>query len=216
MQDEPYWADLVELITWANDHTTAMVLSCLSAHAALTVFDGIERVRLPTKCTGVFAQQVEQHGLCAGVESEVLLPHSRLNTVPHLHLEGAGYDIAVHSEQVGWSIATRDQSGCQVVLVQGHPEYDPASLLFEYRRDAGRYVRRERDDLPILPYHCVADEDWEQLQEVERAILDGGRDPAIVDSFPFEEVAARAPWPWRAMAKRFYANLLASVARRED
>ena len=45
----------------------------------------------------------------------------------------------------------RTSAGPEVVLVQGHPEYDPSSLLREYHRDARRYVHHERDDLPCLP-----------------------------------------------------------------
>jgi homoserine O-succinyltransferase/O-acetyltransferase len=30
------------------------------------------------------------------------------------------------------------------VLLQGHPEYDSATLLREYRRDVGRFLRRLR------------------------------------------------------------------------
>ena len=60
IQDELYWIDLVELLTWAREHVTSTLLSCLSAHAALSVFDGISRIRLPVKCTGVFSQHVDK------------------------------------------------------------------------------------------------------------------------------------------------------------
>ena len=35
IEDEPYWGDLVELLTWAREHVGSTLLSCLSAHAAL-------------------------------------------------------------------------------------------------------------------------------------------------------------------------------------
>jgi homoserine O-succinyltransferase/O-acetyltransferase len=217
IQDELYWDDLFELLTWARGRVPSTLLSCLSAHAALTIYDDIARVRLPTKCTGVFLQRVEvNQPLTEGLESEILLPHSRWNTVPHEALEKAGYDIVIHSEATGWSVASRNEDGRQLVLVQGHPEYDPSSLLREYRRDAGRYVHRERDDLPFLPYHCVAADDWGPLEDVHREIIQGDRDPALIDSYPFDEVGARAPWPWRPMAQRFYANWLTSVVQEKD
>ena len=37
------------------------------------------------------------------------------------------------------------------VFFQGHPEYDAVTLLLEYRRDVGRYLRRERDTYPPMP-----------------------------------------------------------------
>jgi homoserine O-succinyltransferase len=217
IQDELYWDDLVELLTWARSNVASTLLSCLSAHAALTVYDDLTRVRLPAKCTGVFAQEVEDaHPLAEGLESEILLPHSRWNSVPQEALELANYDIVIRSETTGWSVASRTEDGRQLVLVQGHPEYDPSSLLREYRRDAGRYVHHERDDLPFLPYHCVAPNDWVSLEQMHREIIRGNREPGLIDTYPFDEVAARAPWPWRSMAQRFYANWLNSVIEKKD
>jgi homoserine O-succinyltransferase len=108
----------------------------------------------------------------------------------------------------GWSVATRQEGRHQLVLVQGHPEYDPSSLLREYRRDAGRYVHHERDDLPYLPYHCASPQDWELLERTHNELINGDRDPNLIDQFPFDEVAARAPWSWRTMATRLYSNWL--------
>jgi homoserine O-succinyltransferase len=212
IQDESYWDDLATLLSWSQERVESTLLSCLAAHAALTVFDGINRIRLPTKCTGVFAQHVDaSRSLTEGIESEIVLPHSRWNTVPREALEQSGYDVLVHSETTGWGVAVREEGGRQLLLVQGHPEYDPSSLLREYRRDAARYVHHERNDLPFLPYHCVASEDWEPLERTHHEIIDGARKPLLVDGYPFDEVAARAPWPWRAMAERFYSNWLTSV-----
>jgi homoserine O-succinyltransferase len=217
LEDEPYWDDLEELLVWARNHVGSMLLSCLSAHAALTVYDSIKRVRLPSKCTGVFQQTVEVgHSLSAGFDTEILLPHSRWNSVPQEYLAQAGYDIVIHSDTTGWSVASRQEGTCQLVLVQGHPEYDPSSLLREYRRDAERYVNHERDDLPFLPFHCVSSEDWEELDRLHHEIVRGAREPRLIDEYPFEEVGGRAPWPWRTMAQTFYANWLTSVGQERE
>jgi len=216
IEDEPYWGDLAELLTWSKKNVTSTLLSCLSAHAALTVFDDIARVHLPTKCTGVFSQQVETDSpLMEGIDAEIVLPHSRWNSVPRDALEVAGYEVLVHSEMTGWGVASRQQDGHQLVLVQGHPEYDPSSLLREYRRDAGRYVHREREELPFLPYHCAPPSDWEQLEHIHKKIINGDRDPLLLESFPFDDVGSRAPWSWRPMAQRFYTNWLSSVVKKE-
>jgi homoserine O-succinyltransferase len=217
ISDEPYWDELADLLIWGSQQVGSMVLSCLSAHAALEVFDGIERVHLAEKCTGVFAQEVDvSHPLGSGLERSIVLPHSRTNTVPLPALQDAGYDIVIQSEAVGWGVATRDIAGCQVVLVQGHPEYEPSSLLREYQRDVRRYVRHERDEVPCLPLHCVAPEDWAQLEALHRAVTGDSRDPALVDAYPFAEVGARATWPWSVTAQRLYANWLAGVSKRSD
>jgi homoserine O-succinyltransferase len=217
IRDELYWSELVELLGWSQRSVASTLLSCLSAHAALSVFDGIARVRLPDKCTGVFPQRVVlSDPLTVGLDSEIVLPHSRWNTVPMDDLAAAGYSVLVHSEETGWGVASRREGDQQLVLVQGHPEYDPSSLLREYRRDAGRYVRRERDELPYLPYHCASPEDWEGLQRTHEKIIDGERNPLLVEQYPFDEVGARAPWPWRPVALSFYANWLSSVKKRRD
>jgi homoserine O-succinyltransferase/O-acetyltransferase len=212
IEDELYWSDLVELLSWAREHVGSTLLSCLAAHAALTVFDGVDRVHLLAKCTGVFSQQVEtNHSLTIGLEPEIYLPHSRWNSVPREALQRSGYDVVIHSEATGWGVATREEDGRQLVLIQGHPEYDPSSLLREYRRDAGRYVHRERDEPPQLPLHCVSLEDWGLLERMHHEIIEGRRDPHLIDQYPFDEVGARAPWPWRAVAITLYTNWLSSV-----
>jgi homoserine O-succinyltransferase len=212
IRDEPYWAELSELISWSSDNVSCVVLSCLSAHAALAIFDGLERVHLASKCAGVFTQHVDvAHPLSVGLDKEILLPHSRWSTVATDEVRSAGYHIALESDDVGWSVATKDIGHSTVVLIQGHPEYDPSSLLREYRRDAGRYVRRELDVLPTLPLHCVAPDDWEQLTRLHESIVQGHRNPELVDSFPFEEVGERATWAWRSTAQTLYTNILSSV-----
>src|SRR5271167_4846078 len=119
IEDEPYWSDLHGLLKWASENVQAMVLSCLSAHAALAVFDGLERTTLPVKCTGVFAQEADRtHPLTAGLYGSVVLPHSRLNAVPKEAVAAAGYAVALHSPEVGWSVVTKTVGQSEVVLVQ--------------------------------------------------------------------------------------------------
>lgn len=217
IRDEPYWSDLVELLMWSRDEVKSTLLSCLSAHATLEVFDDVRRVRLGAKCTGVFPQSVDGgHRLAKGFDTETVLPHSRWNAVPTELVERAGYEVVVGSPETGWGVAVKEREERSLLLVQGHPEYDPSSLLREYRRDAGRYARGERDDLPCLPFRCANDEDWPRLMDLHRTVCEVDRDPRRVDEFPFDEVGARAPWPWRENATRLYANWLSSVGAGED
>lgn len=215
IEDEPYWSELRGLLRWASENVPAMVLSCLSAHAALAVFDGIGRTTLPVKCTGVFAQQAHPgHPLAAGFGRPVVMPHSRVNAVPVAAVAAAGYAVALQSPEVGWSVVTRKVGRCEVVLVQGHPEYYPSSLVREYHRDLRRYVGHERDEPPCLPRDCVAGPDWDRLRRLHERVLGGERDPELVAAFPFDEVGARAPWPWRSTALRLYANVLDTIPNR--
>jgi homoserine O-succinyltransferase len=217
IHDEPYWQELVEVLSWARVEVPTTLLSCLSAHAATTIFDGIDRTRLSAKQTGVFSHRVRpNHFLTHGLASEVQLPHSRWNSVANRSLESAGYDIVIDSDVAGWTVASREEDGRQLVLVQGHPEYDPSSLLREYRRDAGRYVRGERDDEPCLPLHCAAVEDWGALEELHAEAVLRRRDATQFEAFDFETLGARAPWPWRPLALQFVTNLVTSVVQEKD
>jgi len=217
IEDEPYWSDLHGLLKWSSENVQAMVLSCLSAHAALAVFDGVERTTLPVKCTGVFAQEADRtHLLTAGMPEmgTVVLPHSRLNAVPAEAVVAAGYAVALHSPEVGWSVVTKTVGQSEVVLVQAHPEYDPSSLVREYIRDVRRYAGHEHDELPCLPRDCVTGPDWDRLRRLHERVVGGERDPALVSAFPFDEVSTHAPWPWRGAARRLYANLLGTIPKR--
>jgi homoserine O-succinyltransferase/O-acetyltransferase len=215
IRDEPFWVEMVSLLTWSSEHVRSMLLSCLAAHSALTIFDGIERQRLTTKCTGLFPQQVTTTDpLTVGVGSSIVLPHSRINSVPIDQVEAAGYDVPLRSAEVGWSVATRIVKKATVVLVQAHPEYGPSTLLREYQRDARRYVLGTRDEPPELPRGCVAPEDWGLLAELHQRITNDKRQPALLASFPFEELGSRAHWLWHGPATRFYANWLSGIAKR--
>jgi homoserine O-succinyltransferase len=212
---EPFWDDLAALLAWAGTNVQSMMASCLAAHAALAVFDGIHRTALPEKRTGLFPQRTEPgQPLTDGLPPSFVLPHSRWNAVPTGQLRAAGYDVPVRSEDGDWSVATRTMDRCQLVLVQAHPEYGPTSLLREYHRDARRYVAGTQDDAPALPRDCTGPEDRRQLAELHRRITGGERDPALVAGFPFDAVGARAPRPWAAPATLLYANWLAGVPAR--
>jgi homoserine O-succinyltransferase len=134
--------------------------------------------------------------------------------VPVQAVVDAGYAVVLQSQEVGWSVATKTLGRSEVVLMQAHPEYDAESLLREYVRDVRRYVCRERDELPCLPTDCVTGPDWDRLRRLHERVVDGERDPALVAAFPFDDIGARAPWPWRGAALRLFANVLATIPKR--
>ena len=44
------------------------------------------------------------------------------------------------------------QAGSLLVFFQGHPEYEDTTLLREYRRDVGRFLRGQQAHYPTLPH----------------------------------------------------------------
>ncbi len=204
-EDEPSWEEMAKLLEWACDTATVVVASCLAAHAALALFDGIDRRRLHQKQTGVLLQAVRSHTLLTeGLPTKLHMPQSRFNDVPTELIQSAGYQIHLASVHFGWTVASKRVGHSELVLMQGHPEYDPSSLLFEYRRDVRHWLENGRGDIPRLPSGCAAPVDMGQLEDFHSAILA----KAPVEFPDFELIARRATASWRPHARRIYRNWL--------
>jgi homoserine O-succinyltransferase len=211
LSEEAVWDDLVTLYRWAEATGCSVYSSCLAAHAAVLALDGVHRRRLPAKLSGVFTQRVRfGHPLTKGVAA-LRCPHSRLNEVPAEELERCGYEILVGSAEVGWSVAARE-AGSLSVLVQGHPEYGPSTLLREYRRDVRRYLEAEQDEYPQIPVGYLSAEAAALLDQFKVAATTE-RDPSLMAAFPFEACAGKIRDDWTAPMQRMVGNWLHEVAR---
>ncbi len=214
LTDEGLWAELRQLLDWIEAEERPALLSCLAAHAALLVYDGLERRRLPAKCAGVFPQQVvRHHPLGHGLPPSVPMPHSRYNDVPVSALVAAGYEPVLHSTEVGWTVAARRVGRAMLVLAQGHPEYSGTTLLREYRRDVGRYLDRSHDELPVLPRRCVDGPKAVALRRFHERLSGVVRSPSLMDEFPVDVRSLHGRAPWKVPAGRLVHNWLTDVAR---
>ena len=83
------------------------------------------------------------HPLMQGAPSQLRTPHSRWNEVREESLASTGYSVLTKSADAGVDIFVKQQKNSLFVYFQGHPEYEAQSLLGEYRRDVGRFLRRE-------------------------------------------------------------------------
>ncbi len=202
-EDEPSWDEMARLLEWACNTATVVVASCLAAHAAVALFDGLDRRRLKQKQTGVLLQAVRSHTLLTeGLPAKLHMPQSRFNDVPTELIQSAGYQIHLASVHFGWTVASKRVGHSELVLMQGHPEYDPSSLLLEYRRDVRRWLEHAQIDIPRLPNGCAAPVDMRRLEDFHSAIL--ANTPV---EFPdFELIARRATASWRPHARRIYHN----------
>jgi homoserine O-succinyltransferase/O-acetyltransferase len=214
LQFEPSWPYLVRLLDWAADHVRTTLLSCLAAHASVLLFDGIERVKRPLKCSGVFRGNVEEpfDPLGTGLPDVVPIPHSRMNDVPGAALAEAGYSIVIGGgpSGIGWSLAAREQGDGLFVLWQGHPEYGTLSLLREYRRDVRRCLFGGGSvPYPRLPEGYLREEALDTLTEFERRAHAADVVPSeLWPTFPYDEVAATVENSWAPVAATVYANWL--------
>ena len=214
MRFEPYWPYLARLLEWAADRVPTTLLSCLSSHASILLFDGIDRVQRSVKCSGVFDGVVEDplHPLADGLPDSVPMPHSRINEVPESALVGAGYSIVIGTgpSGAGWSVATRERGHGLFVLCQGHPEYGALSLLREYRRDVRRSLfGRGAVPYPRLPDGYLGEEAVEIMNSFERRASSRDMVPReLWPTFPFEEVAATVENRWALASSALYGNWL--------
>ncbi len=175
LSDEPYWPALAELIDWAEHNTISTIWSCLAAHAAVLHLDGIERYALAEKCFGLFAcAKAVEHPLTMGLAAEIPVPHSRWNELREDELAARGYQVLTRSPQAGVDAFSR-QGRSLFVFFQGHPEYDAASLLGEYRRDFARFARRESETCPLPPRGYFDAATTNALMRLRASIATGSR-----------------------------------------
>lgn len=215
LEQEPYWERLVRLIEWAEANTASSIWSCLAAHAVAQALYGVSRRRLAEKRFGVFAHRVQTaHPLLEGVRAPLLTPHSRWNDLPQHGLEAAGCGVLSSSEQTGADLFVSLRRSL-LVCFQGHPEYEAATLLKEYRRDVGRYLRAEQAAWPALPEGYFTHAGL-QLIEAFRRRAGSARDPQLLGDFPFATLTADLEARWQPAAVAVYRNWLGYLAAAKE
>jgi len=211
LTDEPYWQRSVELLAFARQHTAASVWSCLAAHAAVLHLDGIERQRLPEKRCGVYEHSIlAGHPLLEGVSAPLCMPHSRWNELSAEALRAAGYALLSWSPETGAYAFVREERSL-LLFFQGHPEYEDTTLLKEYRRDVGRYLRTEQSHYPTLPHGYLPANAAAALGAFREQALRERR-AQLLERFPFGAVAAELRNTWRPAAVAIYRNWLSFIA----
>lgn len=214
LTDEPYWGTLTKLVDWTEHHTISTVWSCLAAHAAVLHLDGIERRRLPKKLSGVFSCVKDtEHEIAAGITVHWSVPHSRYNDLPEEELVSRGYRVLMQSAETGADLFVRHRDSLDVFF-QGHPEYEPDTLLREYRRDVGRYLSGEKDDYPEMPRGYFDDEAVAALAMFRQQTL-ANRDVNLLSKFPVIRVQETLSHAWREPAVRIYANWMSYLTQRK-
>jgi homoserine O-succinyltransferase len=211
LRDEPFWENLTRVLEWAEGHTYSTILSCLAAHAGILHLDGIARRPLGDKRFGVYeCVRVSDHPLTAASPSPLQVPQSRWNEVPEEALLACGYRVLTRSEEAGVDSFVK-QGKSLFVFLQGHPEYEATTLLLEYRRDIGRFLRRERETYPPMPHGYFDEETVAALTVLrERALRD--RREELLTEFPIALAAGKVANTWRSTAETLYRNWLQYIA----
>lgn len=213
LSDEPYWQRFRQLLLWAQANTTSSIWSCLAAHAAVELLDGVRRRRLKEKRCGVYAHSIDaSHTLLKGVAAPLHTPHSRWNELPVEDLRAAGYAIASASPESGADMFTK-QGRSLLVFFQGHPEYEDTTLLKEYRRDVGRFLRAQQAHYPTLPRDYFPPAALDLLSSFQARAM-AAPSAQLLSDFPMGAVADLLKSSWSEAAVGIYGNWLNLLAAR--
>jgi homoserine O-succinyltransferase len=215
LRAEPYWQTLTQIFDWAEQNTFSTVLSCLAAHAGVLYSDGIVRETRKEKMFGVFDERsTHGHALTQGSPEVMRFPHSRWNDLSERALQSCGYSILTKSAEAGANLFVKEKGQSLFVHFQGHPEYGMRTLLKEYRRDIGRYLKRERETYPEMPSGYFSEAATNLLNEFRAEALSNPRDELLA-SFPEMVVGNTLKNAWRPAAVAVYGNWLKYLAARK-
>ena len=206
LRDEPYWRPLADVFDWAERNTTSTILSCLAAHASVLHSDGIKRYRLPDKQFGVFeSRKGHDHSLMERTAELLRFPHSRWNEVRENELTSAGYLVLTKSDYAGVDLFVKEKRKSLFVYYQGHPEYGAQTLFKEYRRDIKRFLNRERETYPTMPWGYFDEAATCLLGEFQKSAM-ADRHEEVMVFFPEAAVVSGLQHGWHSTAACVYEN----------
>jgi homoserine O-succinyltransferase len=212
LDQEPFWEPLKAVISWAQDHVTSVLCSCLATHALVKQLYHIERKPMPAKLWGVYPHYIThgEHPLLRDINTRFDVPHSRFNAIHREQLERAGLTILIESERAGVHMAVSPDQ-YSIVFFQGHPEYDTNSLLKEYKREVNRYINGERLDYPPMPENYFYNDVAEVVIHYRDHVLEAMRQGEPVPAFPEAHIAPLLDNTWRDTTKSIINNWLGLV-----
>lgn len=153
-EEVDYWAELTQIMDWADQNVTSTIHLCWAAQAGLYHYYGLQKKLLDHKMFGVFQHKVlnRKVPLVRGFDDVFPAPHSRHTEVPMEEIRKVEeLTILAESEEAGLFLAMAENG--KKIFVMGHPEYDRITLDGEYKRDLSK-------NLPIqLPKNYYPDND---------------------------------------------------------
>ena len=216
LAEQPFSEPLAEVMTWAHEHVTSTLCSCLATHALVERFHGVKRRPLAAKRWGVYPHRVvAEHPLLHGANTRFDVPHSRWNEVTSAQLRDVGIRVLVESVEGDFHLGT-SADGLRTVYLQGHPEYHGVSLLKEYRRELDSFARGELDALPPTPANYLTPVAARLVQEHVEALLRAQTSGDPAPAFPEAEVARHLDVTWADTGRTIFNNWLGLIYRLTD
>jgi homoserine O-succinyltransferase len=177
--------------------------------------DGIGRLKSSDKYSGALeCTRTADHPLLAGAPLKFPVPHSRWNGVPEEELVARGYTVLSRAGSAGVDAFVK-QVKSLFVFFQGHPEYEADTLLREYRRDAGRYLRGESDNYPPIPSGYF-DQPTADALSVLRENAMANRSEDLLASIAALLEKPEIENTWRLTAALIYGNWLEYIRARKQ
>ncbi|MDH5485540.1 MAG: homoserine O-succinyltransferase [Gammaproteobacteria bacterium] len=212
LENQPFWAPLIEVIDWAHENVTSTLCSCLATHAVLQFRYAQKRVPQDKKYWGVFPHQVinHQHPLVVDINTRFDVPHSRWNTVSREQFELAGLHVLAVTDSNAVHLAT-SKDGLRTIFFQGHPEYDTISLLKEYKREVLLFINGQRDDWPPFPEHYFASYEKAVLNEYRYRVLLALDNKTDLPVFPEDLIVGHLDNTWHDTAGEVVGNWMGLV-----
>lgn len=212
LEIEPFWRPLQDVIGWAANAVSSVLCSCLATHALLKQLHGIDRHPLPRKLWGVYRHRVRKpdHPLLRGVGTAFNVPHSRFNEVRADEIRAAGLSVLAESDTAGVHLAVSSDL-CGIVFLQGHPEYDATSLLKEYKREAGRFLKQEIESLPPYPENYFPPPARRLLDRHRAQATEARARGGPIPSFPEQELTPLVENNWGEAGQTVFRNWLESI-----
>lgn len=206
LQNELFWPELTQVLTWAKRHVRSILCSCLATHAAIKVFYDIDRQHLGEKCWGVFEHQVllKEHELVNLVSPNLQMCHSRFNDISKEKFINHNIEVLIESNQVGVQLAV--EKDMSVVYFQGHPEYDDISLLKEYKREIARFLAGEVSQYPVVPLNYFDAQAMEYVNRFRSRAEHADNSVSLLDGFPEGDLKLRVKNLWNQAARQIFAN----------
>jgi Homoserine O-succinyltransferase len=127
--------------------------------------------------------------------------------LPEAALASSGYRLLTRSASAGVDAFTRAERRSLFVFFQGHPEYEGDTLLREYRRDIGRFLRGEREHYPAAPQNYFNDAAAAAAEAFRARALNDRRE-SLIAGFPMRTLEAGSDGAWHRPAVRIYENWL--------
>ncbi|MBT5542017.1 MAG: homoserine O-succinyltransferase [Gammaproteobacteria bacterium] len=204
ISEESFWSPLIEVMNWADQEVNSILCSCLATHALMKAKFNIDRKIRDSKSWGVFSHNLlnTNHALTQDLTNDFEGPHSHYYDIPREEIEKTELQILAENDEAGFFLASTENS--DLVLFQGHPEYDKKSLLKEYQREIENFVNGLRSDYPPLPTEYFSKESLQLLDDIKKRTIETMEKPVI----PENELLSTIEANWQESGRVLYRNWL--------